>query len=44
MNAGAAQVKLEIDEVAPMGSQDVAFERSHYTFLKKDGTIFDKGK
>ena len=44
MNAGADSVKLEIDEVGPMDSSDTIYERSHYTFLKKDGSDFDKGK
>lgn len=42
--AGAKTVKLEIDEVGPLDSTDIAFERSHYTFYKEDGSIFDHGK
>lgn len=41
---GAKSAKLEIDEVGPLGSTDSVFERSHYTFYKEDGSIFDKGK
>ena len=44
MNDGATQVLLEIDEVGPMGTQDIAFERSHYISFKKDGTVFNEGK
>ena len=42
--AGGKTVKLEIDEVGPLGSTDTAFERSHYTFYKEDGSTFDHGK
>ena len=41
---GAKTVKLEIDEVGPLGSPDTVFERSHYTFYKEDGFVFDHGK
>ena len=42
---GAKKVTLKIDEVGPMDSTGaVAFERSHYTFSKEDGSVFDKGK
>jgi ketosteroid isomerase-like protein len=41
---GAKTVKLEIDEVGPLGSPDAVFERSHYTFYKEDGSVFDHGK
>ena len=44
MKAGAAKVLLAIDEVGPMGGGDMAYERSHYTFYKSDGTVFDHGK
>ena len=45
MKAGAKKVVLAIDEVGPMDSTGaVAFERSHYTFYKEDGTTFDHGK
>ena len=43
MTAGGATVLLAVDEVGPMGS-DTAYERSHYTFSKDDGTVFDHGK
>ena len=42
--AGASTVKLEIDEVGPFGATDMAYERSHYTFYKEDGSTFDHGK
>ena len=42
---GGTTVKLEIDEVGPINeSTETAFERSHYTFYKEDGSIFDHGK
>ena len=44
MKAGAVKVKLEVDEVGPMGNGDTAYERSHYTFYKSDGSVFDHGK
>ena len=45
MKAGAKKVVLAIDEVGPMDSTGaVAFERSHYTFYKEDGSTFDHGK
>lgn len=44
MKMGAAAVKLEVDEVGPMGSPDTVFERSHYSFIKGDGTVMDHGK
>ena len=40
--AGARSVKLSIDEVN--GSGEFAYERSHYTFFKEDGSEFDHGK
>ena len=43
-DGGAKTLKLEIDEVGPLGSQDAAFERSHYTFYKEDGSVFEHGK
>ena len=42
--AGAKTVTLKIDEVGPLDSTDTAFERSHYTFYKEDGSTFDHGK
>ena len=44
MKAGASTVLLAIDEVGPMGGGDMAYERSHYTFYKSDGSVFDHGK
>ena len=44
MKAGAKTVKLEIDEVGPMGDGDTVYERSHYTFYNSDGGVFDHGK
>ena len=45
MKAGATKVTLAIDEVGPMGAGgDMAYERSHYTFNKSDGSVFDHGK
>ena len=47
--AGAKAVKLEIDEVGPMGgnttnSTMMIYERSHYTFFKDRDEVFDSGK
>ena len=42
--AGAAKVELKVDEVGPMGAGDTAYERSHYNFIKADGSIMDHGK
>ena len=44
MKMGATKVLLEVDEVGPMGSPDMAYERSHYTFSDKDGKVMDHGK
>lgn len=44
MKGGVESVKLRIDEVGPMGTGDMAYERSHYTMYKKDGSVFDEGK
>ena len=45
MSAGAATVELKIDEVGPLDANTgIAYERSHYTFYKKDGTVFNHGK
>ncbi len=44
IKAGAASVELVVDEVGPMGAGDSAYERSHYTFKKGDGTVMDHGK
>ena len=44
MTAGAKEVHLVIDEVGPMGGGDTAYEQSHYTFYKADGSVFDHGK
>ena len=44
MKAGAKTVKLEVDEVGPMGDGDTAYERSHYTFYDDKGGVFDHGK
>lgn len=44
MNGGVARALLITDEVGPMGAGDTAFERGHYTFYKKDGSIFEEGK
>ena len=40
-------MKLDIDEVGPLENATdltMAFERSHYTFLKEDNEVFDNGK
>ena len=44
MEAGGTKVLLTIDEVGPMGGGDMAYERSHHTFYKSDGSILDHGK
>ena len=43
INAGAVSIKLEVDEVGPLGA-DTLFERSHYTFYKENGEVMDVGK
>ena len=42
--AGITKLDVITDEVGPMGSTDVAFERVHFTFLKKDGSVHANGK
>ena len=44
MKSGVKSVKLVIDEVGPMAGSPTAYERSHYTFYKADGTVADSGK
>ena len=44
MKAGAKTLKLEVDEVGLMDTSNTAYERSHYTFSKEDGSVFDHGK
>ena len=45
MTAGAATVVLKVDEVGPLDANiGMAYERSHYTFYKKDGSVFNHGK
>ena len=44
MDGGIDSVLLKSDEVGPMGVGDIAFERGHYIFYKKDGSIADEGK
>ena len=43
-NEDVTEVLLTIDEVGPMGGGDMAYERGHYTYYKRDGSIFDYGK
>ena len=43
MKSGAAKVKLEVDEVGFMEGGN-AFERSHFTFTKADGSTLSSGK
>ena len=46
--AGVKTVKLDVDEVGPLGNSSngttMAFERSHYTFFKEKNEVFDAGK
>ena len=44
MKDGATELLLDIKEVGPLDQTDWCFERSEYTFLKADKTIYDKGK
>ena len=44
MQQGGATLSLEVDEVGPMGNDDMAYERSHFTFFKKDKSVMMKGK
>ena len=45
MTAGAATVVLKIDELGPLNADiNMAYERSHYTFYKQDGSVFNHGK
>ena len=42
--AGAATVRLTVEEVGVLASDQMVYERSTYQFMKSDGTSFDKGK
>ena len=45
MSAGAVTVELKTDEVEPLDANiGLAYERSHYTFYKSDGSVFNHGK
>ena len=43
MKAGAAKCVVVVDEVGPSGD-DNAFERTHFTMYKSDGSLFISGK
>ncbi|XP_072035294.1 uncharacterized protein [Amphiura filiformis] len=43
MKAGANSLILEMDENGPLGD-NLVYQRSRYTFLKTDGSLFGKGK
>lgn len=42
--AGGVSVKLTLDEVGVLSSDEMIYERAQYEFTKEDGTSFDKGK
>ena len=44
ISAGANSLILEMDESGPLGGDDLVYQRSRYTFLKADGSLFAKGK
>ena len=43
MKAGAAKCVVVVDEVGPSGG-DTAYERTHFTMYKSDGSLFISGK
>ena len=44
MKAGAKSILLTVEEVGPLDSSAMAYERSIYEFKKENGESFDKGK
>ena len=44
MKAGAKSILLTVEEVGPLDSSTMAYERSIYEFKKENGESFDKGK
>ena len=44
MGQGFTTLSLVVDEVGPMGGNDVVYERSHFTFSKKDTSMKLEGK
>ena len=43
MKAGVAKCVVVVDEVGPSGG-DTAYERTHFTMHKSDGSLFISGK
>ena len=44
MQAGAARVKLDLDEAGPLGAEDMAYSRGHFTISKEDESVLESGK
>ena len=42
--AGADRSQLDCDEAGPLGAEDMAYSRSHFTLFGKDGNLLDRGK